>query len=124
MPIDNVMKFMLQSFRGIKCPMTAEDYHCRPCPDRVGGHFLPDEGVVLCENQLLDEDMAADTMVHESIHAFDHCRAQVDWEGDCRQHACSEIRAANLSGDCRLLNELARGQVGWHLARHHQVCGV
>ena len=30
--------------------------------------------------------------------AYDHCRAKnMDWT-DCRQHACSEIRAASLSG--------------------------
>ncbi|GLC36051.1 hypothetical protein PLESTF_001253300 [Pleodorina starrii] len=41
----------------------------------------------------------------------------LDWS-DCRQHACTEIRAANLSGDCSLLQELLRGNLpllplGW-----------
>lgn len=119
--VDNVMKFMLKSMIKVPCPLTAEDFHCRPCPEKVGGHFVPDEGIVLCENQLLNEDMTQETMLHESIHAYDHCRADVQWEKNCRQHACSEIRAANLSGDCRILNEVARGQLGWHLAKHHQV---
>ncbi|KAG2483155.1 hypothetical protein HYH03_017947 [Edaphochlamys debaryana] len=34
----------------------------------------------------------------------------LDWS-DCRQHACTEIRAANLSGDCSLWQELQRGNL-------------
>lgn len=37
-------------------------------------------------------------LTHELVHAYDHCRAaSLDWS-DCRHHACSEIRAAMLSG--------------------------
>jgi hypothetical protein len=31
-----------------------------------------------------------DTIVHEMIHAFDHCRFDVKWL-DLRHHACSEV---------------------------------
>jgi hypothetical protein len=31
-----------------------------------------------------------DTIVHEMIHAFDHCRFDVNWL-DLRHHACSEV---------------------------------
>ena len=34
--------------------------------------------------------------------------------------ACSEIRAATLSGECRLTREMARGHVGF--AKHFQTC--
>lgn len=36
---------------------------------------------------------------HELVHAFDDARGFVDPQ-DCLHHACSEIRAARLSGDC------------------------
>ena len=36
---------------------------------------------------------------HELIHAFDDARGEID-PTDCDHHACSEIRAARLSGDC------------------------
>ncbi|GLI68677.1 hypothetical protein VaNZ11_013163 [Volvox africanus] len=41
----------------------------------------------------------------------------LDWS-NCHHHACTEIRAANLSGDCSLLQELLRGNLpllplGW-----------
>ncbi|XP_018106187.1 mitochondrial inner membrane protease ATP23 homolog isoform X2 [Xenopus laevis] len=59
-------------------------------------------------------------VTHELIHAFDHCRAHVDWFNNVRHLACSEIRAANLSGDCTLANELTRFKFG--VKGHHQVC--
>jgi hypothetical protein len=37
-------------------------------------------------------------LTHELVHAYDHCRARnLDWT-NCQHHACSEIRAATLSG--------------------------
>lgn len=75
---------------------------------------------MLCENHLISEDHTAETMVHEMVHAYDHCRVEINWN-DCRHHACSEIRAANLSGDCGIFNELARGRLG-SFYRHHQEC--
>uniref|UniRef100_A0A8C1P197 Mitochondrial inner membrane protease ATP23 n=1 Tax=Cyprinus carpio TaxID=7962 RepID=A0A8C1P197_CYPCA len=54
------------------------------------------------------------------IHALDHCRARVDWFNSFRHLACSEIRAASLSGDCSFVNEISRFNFG--LKEHHQVC--
>jgi len=51
-------------------------------------------------------------LTHELVHAYDHCRVDIDWT-NCEHHACSEIRAAALSGDCRLGNELSRGNIGF-----------
>ncbi|XP_043934757.1 mitochondrial inner membrane protease ATP23 homolog [Protopterus annectens] len=59
-------------------------------------------------------------VTHELIHAFDHCRAHVDWFNNMKHLACSEIRAANLSGDCSFGNELSRFNFG--LKQHHQQC--
>lgn len=47
-------------------------------------------------------------MAHELIHAFDASRVAFE-AMDCRQRACSEIRAANLSGDCKWTREVMRG---------------
>lgn len=114
------MKFMLHHMKKIECPLTGKHYICRPCDEKVGGHFEIKEGVVLCENRLRTQEQMAETMIHETIHAFDHCRVKMDWH-NCRHHACSEIRAANLSGDCRLFNELARGNMN-KFYKQHQDC--
>ena len=75
--------------------------------------------MVVCENTVYSEKYLVELLTHEMIHAYDHCRAFVNWR-DCEQHACSEIRAASLSGDCRFFNEVGRGNFG--LVGHHQVC--
>lgn len=55
-----------------------------------------------CDAAILTELLRAElTLTHELVHAYDHCRAFVDWS-NCVHHACSEIRAAHLSGDCRM----------------------
>lgn len=64
-------------------------------------------------------------VAHELVHAYDSCRAKVDPD-DCRHVACTEVRAANLSGDCDFGPEL--GRVGparlflSGLAAHQQAC--
>jgi inner membrane protease ATP23 len=117
--VDNVLKFMRHHMAMKGCPTSKDHYVCRPCDEAAGGHFSLEEGIVLCENQLRTEQHLAETAIHETIHAFDHCRIKIDWS-NCYHHACSEIRAANLSGDCRMMNEWARGHYGF--SRHHQVC--
>ena len=55
--------------------------------------------IVICHNHLGSQMEIDQALTHELIHAYDHCRAKnMDWS-DCRQHACSEIRAASLSGE-------------------------
>lgn len=50
------------------------------------------------------------TLTHEYVHAFDHARAHIDWL-NLTQHACTEIRAATLSGDCNFGRELDRANI-------------
>lgn len=46
---------------------------------------------------------------HELIHAFDDSRGFVE-SADCTHQACSEIRAARLSGDCFAGEEAKKGR--------------
>ncbi len=46
-------------------------------------------------------------IAHELIHAYDDCRVDMRQEAP-RHMACTEIRAANLSGDCDFSDELRR----------------
>ncbi|KPA80096.1 hypothetical protein ABB37_05097 [Leptomonas pyrrhocoris] len=46
---------------------------------------------------------------HELIHAFDDARGTVE-SADCLHQACSEIRAARLSGDCFVGQEMRKGR--------------
>ena len=61
-----------------------------------------------------------DVLTHELVHAYDDCRARVNWD-NLEHLACSEIRAASLSGDCFYWKEnFARLNFGWKA--HHQKC--
>lgn len=56
---------------------------------------------------------------HELVHAFDDARGEVD-PYDCFHQACSEIRAARLSGDC-FVNEEAK-KMRWNLFAGGKEC--
>ena len=43
-------------------------------------------------------------ITHELVHAFDDCRAKVDFHGNHEHLMCTEVRAASLSGECMLKN--------------------
>ena len=67
---------------------------CEPCGPTVAGRFDPEQTqVVLCENNIYSQGHMNDTLTHELVHAYDHCRAHVDWNN--LQHiACTEVQSA------------------------------
>ena len=91
---------------------------CMHCPERkpgqppVAGGYMPDTGtIVMCQNWAAQQpDEVPNTVAHELIHAYDDARAKLDWT-NLVHHACTEIRAANLSGDCTFSRELNRSQI-------------
>ena len=55
------------------------------------------------------------------VHAYDHLRFKVQWGDNLRHEACTEIRAAALSGECRWTREFfKRGQ--WKFTQQFQEC--
>lgn len=60
-------------------------------------------------------------MSHELVHAYDDCRVAVD-RNDLRHIACTEIRAANLSGDCDFSEEISRSGFRFEVAGLQQKC--
>lgn len=104
------------------------------------GGFAPHTGrevnyeprVVMVEEHNLDQATFDRTLVHELVHAYDQCRANVDWT-NTGHLACSEVRpprfaeleggqvrASNLSGECDFVQELNRGKLGF--VKHQQTC--
>ena len=89
--------------------------------------------VLICQNGIRDQKHLEDTLVHEMIHMYDYCRAEVDFK-DCSHIACTEVewcmfykqkdllqvRAATLSRDCSWNEELRRGNFGF--VKHFQKC--
>ncbi|KAM7378020.1 hypothetical protein PAMA_013088 [Pampus argenteus] len=115
-------KLLLSAMKSSGCTAYMDrHFSCEDCDSTVSGGFdAASSQVVLCQNNILLQSHMNRTVTHELIHAFDHCRAHVDWFHNLRHLACSEIRAANLSGDCSFSNEVARLNFG--LKQHHQEC--
>ncbi|XP_022081254.1 mitochondrial inner membrane protease ATP23 homolog [Acanthaster planci] len=96
---------------------------CERCTTdaNVSGGFDPVKNeIILCENRAPTQRLTSMLLTHELVHAYDHHKAKVDWT-DLKAVACSEIRAANLSGDCSFLSEkFYRWNIG---AKHnHEAC--
>ncbi|KAI9189647.1 Mitochondrial inner membrane protease atp23 [Blastocladiella emersonii ATCC 22665] len=114
-----LIRFLTQHLEAAGCGFSRQHMICQPCDPTRSGGFSPEHGVVLCENQLMSKSHLEETLAHELIHALDHCRAKLDWS-NCLHHACTEIRAANLSGDCTFSNEVMRGN--WGVSKQQQAC--
>lgn len=69
---------------------------------------LVDGQISLCQEP---EELQVTTLRHELIHAYDGCPTPIDLT-DCKSVACSEVRAASLSGECDFLMEMRRGRFG------------
>ncbi|KXN84977.1 Mitochondrial inner membrane protease ATP23 [Leucoagaricus sp. SymC.cos] len=112
--------FMLKHLKESGCEVPKSNVLCAPCDLTRAGGFTPDPGaVVLCSGHFFSESHVEHTLVHELMHMYDHCRFKVDWS-NLRHHACSEIRANSLSGDCRYTRELRRGFISF--SKQHQAC--
>nr|XP_042119150.1 mitochondrial inner membrane protease ATP23 homolog isoform X2 [Peromyscus maniculatus bairdii] len=115
------VKLLLDAMKHSGCAVDpGRHFSCEDCDGNVSGGFdASTSQIVLCQNNIRNEAHMSRVVTHELIHAFDHCRAHVHWFTNVRHLACSEIRAASLSGDCSLVNEIFRLHFG--LKQHHQI---
>lgn len=101
---------MLEALRGLGCEIdldTAVD--CRRCNIAATGGFIPNvqglkEGeyrpkVVVCEDNLLGPHYVAQTLAHELVHAYDQCRAKINWRS-CYHYACTEVGGKGKGKGC------------------------
>jgi len=105
---NTLLNHIFKSMDKIGCDVTPDFFSCRQCSRPVEGFYDQDVGIVLCENYQSTYPRLQSIMLHESIHAFDSCRAFIDPK-NCSHVACTEIRANNLSGQCNWSNEFKRG---------------
>ena len=124
---------LLDSITSLGCSLPKDFFLCRKCDyDMTGGLMLPSASssqaksnetyqprIVLCEDKKIDRQTFDNTIIHELLHAYDVCRAKLDWK-NCEHHACTEIRASALSGECAMSRELLRGK--YHIRGGHRDC--
>ncbi|CCC67015.1 hypothetical protein NCAS_0A04570 [Naumovozyma castellii] len=116
------VRFMTQRISSLQPGIKFDEkIFCDICDDTKSGGFHPELGILLCQNQLKDKWHLEDTLSHELIHWFDELKWKVDWL-NLKHHACSEIRASNLSGECRFWQEFSRRGFGFKVSRGQQNC--
>ena len=118
---ENEVKVLINNIMSLGCPLPKGLFECIKCgPDssKVGGFNInvnndPDykPKILLCEDLLVTKRVLSNALVHELVHAYDSCRANIDVT-NCSEHACTEIRASALSGECSWFNELTRLKFG------------
>ncbi|WOK97424.1 mitochondrial inner membrane protease atp23 [Canna indica] len=112
------VRFLRQHMLKAGCPVWVQLFQAVNCRrEGFGGGYFSGQGIKICCNHMSTQDEINQVLIHELVHAYDDCRVKnIDWS-DCAQHACSEIRANHLSGDCHLKRELLRGflnKIGGH----------
>ncbi|KAH9920223.1 peptidase M76 family-domain-containing protein [Epithele typhae] len=115
--------FMMQQLKLVGADVHIDDFICLPCKDgATAAGFVPAVGVIkVCQDRIKDREHMETTMAHELVHMYDHAKFKVDWT-NLRHHACSEIRANSLSGDCKWGREaLGRGFL-FKFSKQHQEC--
>ncbi|CAI5461675.1 unnamed protein product [Closterium sp. Yama58-4] len=116
------VRFLRESLERAGCAVSDDFFTARRCDEQAGGGFMPGEGVVVCANHVGGQDEVDVVVAHELVHALDHCRAKnLHWP-DLQHHACSEIRAANLSGACHMHRELATRGSDFVFRNGHPQC--
>lgn len=89
--------FMLKHLKQNGCDVTPEHIVCAPCDFTRSGGFVPEAGaVMLCQGRFFNKRNMEDTLVHELVHMYDHCKFKVDWS-NLRHHACSEVSFPEVS---------------------------
>ncbi|KAH9496345.1 Mitochondrial inner membrane protease atp23 [Bulinus truncatus] len=117
------VKLMVAALESHGCPVDLTRHiSCEPCRDRVNGGFDPKAmQVVICQNNIQSRDICCNVLAHELLHAFDFCRAKVDFE-NLRHLACTEIRAANMF-HCSLAAAFSSGEASlFNIKERHQLC--
>ncbi|KAK2433677.1 hypothetical protein P8452_31017 [Trifolium repens] len=115
-----MVRFLREHMEKAGCPVQQNFIRAINCDQSHAGGYLPGQGIVVCGNRTQMQDEVNQVIIHELIHAFDDCRsANLNWT-DCAHHACSEIRAGHLSGDCHYKRELLRGFM--KIRGHEQEC--
>ncbi|KAL9248266.1 hypothetical protein vseg_021608 [Gypsophila vaccaria] len=115
-----MVKFLREHLSKSGCNIDDNFIKAVNCDKEVAGGYTQGKGIMVCSNHLQLQDEVSQVVIHELIHAYDDCRAgNLQWT-DCAHHACSEIRAGHLSGDCHYKRELLRGYM--KLRGHEQEC--
>lgn len=104
---------LLSKMRALGCSAASAPVECEDVFDGapvLGGYDSARGRVVMnprAPASALVQGEVTRAIAHEFVHAYDFCRAEVE-PSNCAHIACTEVRAANLSGDCDFTVEARR----------------
>lgn len=101
------VRFLKERMEKAGCPVFPGIIKASICSS--AGGYASRQGVKVCCNHMLYQDSIEQTIIHELIHAYDDCVTKNMDLKNCAHHACSEIRANHLSGNCHYKRELLKG---------------
>lgn len=116
--IDEINK--VNQSKGVDSNDVKDSIMCDFCEGWKGGGFHPELGILLCSNRIRDKFQLEDILTHELVHYYDNLKFKVNW-ANLKHHACSEIRASSLSGECRLTKQFWLGALS-KFKMGHQDC--
>ncbi|WVZ86156.1 hypothetical protein U9M48_032989 [Paspalum notatum var. saurae] len=112
------VRFLREEMEKAGCPVWPALIKGAICS--TAGDYRSGDGIRVCCNSVRYQDEINQVIIHELIHAYDDCvNKNMNWK-NCAHHACSEIRANHLSGDCHYKRELLRGFM--KIRGHEQDC--
>ncbi|XP_021762120.1 mitochondrial inner membrane protease ATP23-like [Chenopodium quinoa] len=115
-----MVRFLMENLEKSGCSIGDNFIKAVDCKQKISGGYVCGGGIMVCSNYMNMQDEVNQVLIHELIHAYDDCTAKnLNW-ANCAHHACSEIRAGHLSGDCHFKRELLRGYM--KLRGHEQDC--
>lgn len=92
---DMTITMILNALKSYGCNFKRQHYACENCTEGQANYDFRSRQVVFCQNKVKTKGYCR-ILAHELIHAFDDCRAKVDYK-NIDHVACTEIRAANLT---------------------------
>ncbi|KAK6387211.1 uncharacterized protein PV06_07614 [Exophiala oligosperma] len=116
-----VITYLNDNIRKLGGDLGPENIRCRTCSEKMLAGFDQQYGIKICANRIESKSMMEDVLAHEMVHAYDHLRFKADQVGNLRHAACTEIRASNLSGECRWANEFFGNKI-MSFTNHQQDC--
>lgn len=118
-----MVRLLYSALKKNGCPFKLSRHvSCEPCLPVVNGGYDPQSNqVVICENNATSKPMCCSVLAHEMIHAFDFCRAKLDFK-NIEHVACTEVRAAALM-HCSFKTALAQSLASpIHVKQRHRDC--
>jgi inner membrane protease ATP23 len=104
--------FMVEAIEGLGCKVPERFVACTHLDGTKAGGFQFEPGkdpvIYLGAGVGYGQRQVEQTLTHELVHAFDQCRAKARFD-NLLHHACTEIRASALSGECDWSEEVNRG---------------